>query len=210
MDLEKFIAQRPYLYHLTSKVNAANIITQKQLFSANQLITLSNNKVNDNVRREKRLEHYPLMVNGTKILLRDQRPISPIALGKCLTDGWVVGDFLNHLNDRVFMWPTLQRLGRHYKRYVNEEPVIFRFPTSEIIRINSHVKFCRLNSGATRANSYLGGKPPERGAKTFLPATEFTLPISAVAEVTFETQCDLPDFFSFGYHPEGPFNALTI
>lgn len=203
MDLERFIEQRPYLYHLTSKTNATNIIAQKLLFSANQLIALSG--TNEQIRRERRIGPFPLQVNGIEILLRDQRPISPVALPKCLTDGWNIGDFLNHLNDRVFMWPTVDRLWRHYNRYAHEEPVIFRFSTGAIFEANPHVKFCRLNSGATRANSHLGGKAPERGPGTFLTSTQFNLPIREVAEVTFEEQCRLAGYISFSSSPDSEF-----
>lgn len=210
MNIEKFILERPFVYHLTSKENFDNIIKHRRLFSANELINLSGNEMIKNVRREKRMEHLQLEVNGVKVMLRDQKPISPLALGKCLTDGWSVGDFLFHLNDRVFMWPTVERLWRHFNRYENEEPVIFRFATNEIFALNSHVKFCRLNSGATRANSHLGGKAPSRGLNTFLNADEFLLPVRSVAEVTFERKCDLPIEFSISYNPAGPFkNIIT-
>lgn len=209
MDLEQFIQQTPYLYHLTSQANADNIIRQKRLLSANELITLSGDDSIQNVKREKRPAHFPLTVDGVAISLRDQRPISAVALPKCLTDNWTVGDFLYHLNERVFMWPTLKRLWSHFGRYENEQPVIFRFPTRAVIEANPHVKFCRLNSGATRANSYLGGKAPERGANTFLPAAEFNLPAREVAEVTFERECILPNVFSYSDRPDGVFQEVV-
>lgn len=129
-------------------------------------------------------------------------------MAKCLTDGWNVGDFLYHLNDRVFMWPTLDRLWRHFNRYKSEKPVIFRFPTRELISLNPHVQFCRLNSGATRANSYLGGKPPERGANTFLSAEKFGLSVRDVAEVTFQKYCDVDVEFYHSSAPESSYKSV--
>lgn len=209
MDLEQFIQKTPYLYHLTSQANANNIIRQKRLLSANELISLSGDDSIQNIKREKRPAHFSLTVDGIEISLRDQQPISMVALPKCLTDNWTVGDFLNHLNDRVFMWPTLKRLWAHFNRYANEQPVIFRFPTRAVIEANPHVKFCRLNSGATRANSYLGGKAPERGPNTFLRAAQFNLPPRGVAEVTFEQQCLLPANFSYSDRPDGAFQEVV-
>ncbi|HEX3387037.1 MAG TPA: hypothetical protein VHS53_17675 [Mucilaginibacter sp.] len=209
MDLEQFIEKTPYLYHLTSQTNAVNIIAQRQLFSANELISLSGDNTIQNVKREKRTQHFPLTVNGVALSLRDQQPISLVALPKCLTDNWSVSDFLYHLNDRVFMWPPLGRLCSHFGRYESEHPVIFRFDTQSLMDVNPHVKFCRLNSGATRANSYLGGKPPERGPNTFQSAADFDLPVGKVAEVTFEGQCTITGSFSSGGHPDGPFHQVV-
>ncbi|MEI6265819.1 MAG: hypothetical protein WCP74_11990 [Sphingobacteriia bacterium] len=209
MNIEKFILERPFIYHLTSQDNFDNIIKHRSLLSANELISLSGIEKYKNVSREKRMDHLQLEVNGVKVMLRDQRPISPLALSKCLTDGWSVGDFLFHLNDRVFMWPTIERLWRHFNRYENEKPIIFRFETKEIFALNPHVKFCRLNSGATRANSYLGGKAPSRGSQTFLNAADFLLSVRDVAEVTFEKYCILPTEFSYSYNPAGPFKKIV-
>lgn len=209
MNIEKFIEQRPYLYHLTSKSNAKLIIEEKRLYSANELIRLSESETHLAIQRQKRNNHYNLKINGEIYSLRDQQPISEKALSKCLTDGWVVGDFLFHLNDRVFMWPTLDRLWRHFNRYEKEGPVIFRFPTLELIDRNPHVLFCRLNSGATRANSYLGGKPPARGSQTFLSANEFEYAVRDVAEVTFPHSCDINISFAYSTSPESIFKTVN-
>lgn len=209
MDLEKFIEKTPYLYHLTSQVNAHNIIYGRKLISANQLLERSGNAELLNVQRQKRKEHLSFEVDGVEVSLRDQQPISLVALPKCLTDGWNVGDFLYHLNERVFMWPNLKRLYAHYNRYQSENPVIFRFSTKDIIEANPHVKFCRLNSGATRANSYLGGKAPERGSKSFLPSEEFEFGISNVAEVTFEHECTIAGEIFTSDKPEGVYSKVN-
>lgn len=208
MDLQKFIIKNPYLYHLTSAQNADNIIATRKLISTNELISLSGDDALEVVKREKRKQHLELSVGGVRISIRDQQPISPVALPKCLTDGWKMGDFLYHLNDRVFMWPTQKRLWSHFKRYAEEKPVIFRFSTEAILTVNPHVKFSRLNSGATRANSHLGGKAPERGPNTFQSATDYNLGISSVAEVTFERQCVLTGPIAIGSVPDGPFKVI--
>lgn len=204
MDLERFIQQRPYLYHLTNVQNAESILADRKLYSANQIIYMSGD-ASDIINRQRRIGHQEVKVGVKSYFLRDQRPISQKALEKCLTDGWKMPDFLYHLNDRVFMWPTIDRLTRHYNRYAFENPVIFRFPTREIIESNPHVKFCRLNSGATRANSHLGGKPPERGKNSFLKAEDFLLSIREVAEVTFENECNFNISIARGLTPNGDF-----
>lgn len=205
MDIQKFIENRPYLYHLTSQANVDRIISQRKLYSTNALIDLSGNLHYQKIKRERRVNHQEIIVNNKSYFIRDQRPISELALSKCLTDNWSVADFIEHLNNRVFMWPTLDRLSRHFDRYINEKPVIFRFLTNEILNRNPHVKFCRLNSGATRANSYLGGKAPERGPNTFLNAQNYTLSIGSVAEVTFENECSIDCEIYAASRPNGKY-----
>jgi hypothetical protein len=205
MDIKQFIENRPYLYHLTSESNSKLIIAQRKIYSANELIRKSKDEKNLQIQRQKRYQHLELIIDGTSYFLRDQKPISEKALGKCLTNGWNVGDFLCHLNDRVFMWPTLERLWRHFNRYESEKPIIFRFPTKNVLELNTHAQFCRINSGATRANSYLDGKAPERGPNTFLIANKFNWSIRDVAEVTFPNYCDINIEFEYGYSPEGIF-----
>jgi hypothetical protein len=209
MDINKFIKERPYLYHLTSRENASKIIEQRRIYSANMLIDLSDEIEYEKIKRQRRIGHQEIKINGAAYFLRDQRPISELALSKCLTHQWCVSDFLEHLNDRVFMWPTINRLKRHFDRYEEEKPVIFRFPTKEIVESNSHVKFCRLNSGATRANSYLGGRAPERGPNTFLLAEDYHLSIGSVAEVTFEGECFIHCNFYTSEHPDGDYNLIN-
>jgi hypothetical protein len=191
MDIEKFINDRPFLYHLTCQENAENIIATRQLVSANELIRLSGIPEYEPLRRQRRPEHQQIMVDG-----------------KCLTDGWDVGDFLNHLNDRVFMWPTTKRLQAHFDRYEPEKPVILRFSTRDVLSSNRDVKFCRLNSGATRSSAKYHGAPPDRGSQTFLPADLFAWPIGAVAEVTFEKVCHVQSPFEYGQTPDGPFRKV--
>lgn len=208
MEIEKFIQDRPYLYHLTSKENALKIINQKRLYSTNRLIDLSGNPDYKKIKRERRIGHKEIIIDNKSYFLRDQRPISELALSKCLTHNWKVADFLEHLNDRVFMWPTLERLWRHYNRYAGENPVIFRFLSNEILELNPHARFCRLNSGATRANSYLGGKAPDRGPDTFLLATNYNLSVRSIAEVTFEAQCNINCKIYTASAPNGNFRLI--
>ncbi|WP_129020680.1 DUF7002 family protein [Edaphocola flava] len=208
MELKKFINDRSFLYHLTNEQNASNILKEGKIYSANTIIDMSNDKTYNLHKRSRRTGHVQIVSKKGIISLRDQRPISEKALAKCLTNDWSVGDFLYHLNDRVFMWPTLERLWRHFKRYEHEKPTIFRFSTSEIISANPHVKFCRLNSGATRANSHLGGKPPARGIDTFLSADHFKQSVREVAEVTFEGCCIINGPIWIGERPDSVFKQV--
>ncbi len=210
MEQDKFIEKRPFLFHLTDQRNLPLIIKYGRLFSTNVLIDRSRNEEYNFLKRAKRKSHFQLDIDGEIFSIRDQQPISEIALKKCLTNNWECADFYECLNNRVFMWPNLDRLWRHYNRYVNENPVILRFETNLLLDINSNAKYCRLNSGATRANSYLGGRPPERGIDTFKLAGDFTYSIGSVAEVTFENECILPGRFYRSNSPDGDWDLMEI
>jgi hypothetical protein len=210
MELNKFIEKRPFLFHLTDKKNLQLIVKYGKLFSTNSLIDKANKEEYLPIKRIKRPTHFELDINGEIYSIRDQQPISEKALRKCLTHNWECADFYESLNSRVFMWPTLDRLWRHFNRYVSENPIILRFETNSLLEINQNAKFCRLNSGATRANSYLGGKPPERGMNTFQLAVNYTNSISSVAEVTFENECILPRTFCCSNFPDGTWEVLKI
>jgi hypothetical protein len=191
MDINKFIQLRPYLYHLTDKNNLCLILKKRKLLSTKSLIELSGNDTYNVFNLERREGHAQIKINNTIVSIRDQKPISETNLSKCLTNGWTCSDFYDYLNSRVFMWPTIKRLESHYNTYSDENPIILRFSTSEIIELNPHVKFCRLNSGATRSHPKYKGAPPQRGENTFLSANDYGFPAAGVAEATFEQFCNL-------------------
>lgn len=191
MDIKEFQKKRPCLYHLTSNKNLTNISSGKLLFSTKQIVKLT--KTSDEILRKKRTNHITIGDGETTFDIRDQRPISEKLLRGCLLDGMTLEEYYELLNERVFWWPTLDRLSRHFNKYAFEKPKIICVKTSELFEVNpDNVEFSRLNSGALRANSYLNGKAPDRGRSTFVAADKFEYGIGGVAEVTFLNQCKLP------------------
>lgn len=205
IDLKALPLKRPYLYHLTHRVNLPKIVSTRTLFSASELFRQSG--CEDHVRIRRR-EHVLIEIDGHSIHIRDQRPISEKALPKCLEKGLRVPDYYELLNQRVFLWATVERLNRHYQRYATERPVLLRFLTEDIVRLNPHIEFSRLNSGATRANSHLGGIAPRRGRGTFQGPGAFDYGISSIVEVTFPFRCVLPEKFELSHTPEGPWKLI--
>jgi hypothetical protein len=204
IDLAGFAQTNPFLFHLTAMNNVPSIISSRTLFSTKRIVF--DNGVEDATAfvRRRRPVHVVISRNGTEYHIRDQRPVSTKALLKCLIGGITVEDYFELLNERVFLWPTVKRLTRHYDRYKNEKPAILRFVTSELLGLNPHAEFSRLNSGATRANSYLGGIAPPRGRTTFCSLQDFPETASAVAEVTFVSACRLPKNVTIAKSPAGP------
>lgn len=209
LDLDLLAQNRPFLYHLTARMNVASIINSRCLFSASLLLEHSDEPEPKSFLRARRPQHVIIKIKGESIQIRDQRPLSEKALSKCLDPDSKPADYYELLNNRVFLWPTIQRLQRHYQRYKDEKPVLFRFSTHQILSLNPRVEFSRLNSGATRANSYLGGVPPRRGRGTFCVAQKFAYTVSAVAEVTIPQQCLLPMTFESSNSPDGPWSAVS-
>lgn len=210
MNINKFIKLRPYLYHLTDRENLDNILSLKRLLSTTTIISKSDILDKDGFLTSKRATHTEIYINATKYKIRDQRPISILALGKCVDGGWSASDFIASLNKRVFFWPTITRLNTHYQRYRSEDPIIIRMRTEKLFEINKNPRFCRLNSGATRANSHLGGIAPARGPNTFLTAEYYSLTPGSVVEVTFEDFCDLPESLHLGNTPYGPWEKRIL
>lgn len=203
MNKKDFIAKMPYLYHLTDPRNLICIKNEGTLYSTVEIIKVADIHGGNEFLKQRRPEHRIVDFNKYKIHLRDQRPLNR-ALEKCLTHNWKPEQFIFHLNSRVFMWPTIKRLRIHYGRYANENPIILRFSTKEILELNHHAEITHINSGATRPSGALGGKAASRGKNTFKKFEVFDMTISKVAEVTFPAQCILPKVFQSGTSPEGP------
>lgn len=213
MDITKFIRLRPFLYHLTDRRNLQNLLDNGGiLYSTTELVkksSLSTTRKSELIR-ERRPIHEEISVNGFSVYIRDQRPISIQNLKKCIPKEWIVGDYIQHLNKRVFFWPSVSRLTRHYNRYAHEKPVIIKVDTSLLLQLNPHSEFCRLNSGATRSSSHHDGGPPPRGGDTFLSATDYPSNQGSVAEVTFAKICHLPENILIGNTPNGQWEPFSF
>lgn len=203
MELIDFIKRNQYLYHLTDTNNISNILETGQIISTERIVAASDlpNKVD--FLSSKRNSHFIIQANGFDYRVRDQQPISIKVLSRSLTHDWTPDQFIYLLNNRVFFWPNLNRLTRHYNKYANENPQIIRVRTDEVFDLNPNIEFCRLNSGATRCNSSWNGNAPERGPETFLTANNYLLPINTVAEVTFPELCILPNEIQIANNPNG-------
>jgi len=210
VNINDFVQKRPFLYHLTDHRNYEIIKESRVIYSTRDLVYMSEIDDKESFLRSRRPYHTQIQVEDNTIYIRDQRPISEKALSKCLTNGWKCVDYIYHLNRRVFFWPTKERLIRHFNRYKGENPIIIRVSTKDLFGLNPHSEFCRLNSGATRPNSYLGGIPPLRGLETFRQAEDYGFTVSSVAEVTFQNNCTIPDQISISNNPLENWTDVTF
>ena len=209
MNIQEFCKERPYLYHLTDRQNLPLILDSRTLLSTTDIAQMALSKEDaKDFLRSKRNNHLTLSVNGINYKIRDQNPILLKVLERSLTNGMRAGEFIELLNKRVFWWPTVDRLTRHFNRYVNERPIILRVSTVDMLELNKNVELCHLNSGATRCHPAYGGNAPTRGEESFLAPKHYDRNISSVAEVTFVRRCKLPEIAWISSNPSGTWRQV--
>lgn len=211
MELKQFIKIRPHIYHLTDKRNLDSILSTGKLLSTKKLVAASDLTSKKEFLTTRRKDHEVITAGGVQYYIRDQRPLSLKILEGCLDKGVSKEDFISYLNSKVFMWGKMAGLESHYARYIaqDENPIILRFNTEEVFTLNKGPRFTRLNSGAPRSSSYLGGKGSPRGLNTFESAADYSASAGTVNEVVFDEQCILPETIFLGYRPQGPFKNVT-
>jgi len=207
---QSFTSRNPFLYHLTAQGNIKQILCERTLLSTSSIASEVFQSLEERRTfvRDRRPTHVILCTPNRRYTIRDQRPVSMKVLARSLTPGWTAGDFIKLLNGRVFFWPTIERLKRHYDRYASESPVIIRVESEELLDLNPHVELACLNTGATRCHPKYGGNAPTRGAGTFQPPNQIQFELRSIAEVTFPSSCVLPRKFWIGTSPEGPWQSV--
>jgi hypothetical protein len=207
LQLDKFIALRPYLYHLTDPNNLQFLIERNAIVPASILMDLAGSL---HLLRQKRSDAAVLSIDGYDIHIRDQGPLYAGKAG--FAEGFSFADFVESLNCRVFFWPgtvcgPIAYGIRHFERYQNESPTILRVSTVSLLQANPAAvpHFCKYNSGSPRPS---GGIKSPRGLDTFLPAEQFPWTPGKVVEVTFDCELALPPDIEFGPAPEGPWQRL--
>jgi hypothetical protein len=105
-----------------------------------------------------------------RAVVRDQRPLRPDLLARCLTDGMTPADWYRTLNAHVFFWVDEPHLGtllnaRAYREFPQTVLVV---DTARLL--NRHLADVRLSS--INSGSILRGGAP-RGTGTFLPVPDY-------------------------------------
>lgn len=191
IDIDRFTRARPFLYHLTARMNLERIRSLAALQPAADVLR---NAAAEMHVRSRRTESTVVRVNECRIHVRDQRPLHGGNIA--FVGGWQMQDLVGYLNEHVFFWPGT-RAGpishglRHFKRYQSEDNVVLVVRTADLIRTvgNPPVPFCRYNSGSPR---WSGGRPSPRGPQTFQSPDSFDGTPSDVVEVVFRGSVKLP------------------
>lgn len=183
---------RPFVYHLTALANIDSIRRRRVLFSAKHFLEQGGEA--DYMQRPRRGPRL-IRVGSEVIHLRDQNPLHAgnVALGLDMT----FPIFVEMLNSKVFFWPgsaasPIDYGVRHFARYVDDEVVVLRIPSKDLILSNPLVEpqVCSYNSGSPRCS---GGKKSPRGWNTFVPFSRSIMRPSQVVELVYADKANLPN-----------------
>jgi len=147
----------PLLFHLAETANLRSI-EQLGLLSASDLIERAGLPT---VWHERHRPHRLVLPNG--VVLRDQKPMPPTALKRCLR-GMTPEEWHRLLNSKVFLWIDRERLNRQRDACGRFPQILYVVKTEKLLeRYASSVALTPINSGNARR------RPAVRGAKTFVP-----------------------------------------
>ena len=103
------------------------------------------------------------LADGTQI--RDQTPMPPEALARCLV-GLTPAEWYALINARVFFWLDPARLNRHLRACAPRSQVVLTMDAQQLIAAYvDRIALTPINTGNARR------QPAKRGAATFIPYT---------------------------------------
>src|SRR5260370_5204025 len=150
------------IYHMTDASNWTSI-QQHGLLSTSRLLNLAGVDGDERYELERRQRlRARRLPNGA--LIRDQLPMSPMALSVCMASGLVAEDWYLELNSRVFFWLDPRRLNRHRKACDSSPQIVLTVDAHRLL--SSHLRQTALtpfNTGNARR------RPARRGRETFVP-----------------------------------------
>jgi hypothetical protein len=151
----------PFVYHLAEAENWPSI-QRHGLLSTRAL--LDHFGVRGSSRAPIEQEHRPSrMILPTGLIIRDQKPIPPAALNRCLL-GVTACQWYELLNSKVFFWFDPARLNRQRRACSGFPQVVLTVARDRLLnRYAAQTALTPINTGNARRNAAL------RGAATFVP-----------------------------------------
>lgn len=149
------------LYHMADAVNWLSI-QRHGLLSTSALLKLAgmSEERREQIERFQRLEQI-VLTDG--MVIRDQKPVAPLALERCLR-GVTPCEWYSLLNARVFFWLDIERLNRMRKANGRSAQVVLALDTRQLLAdYAEHVELTPINTGNARRKAAL------RGRQTFVP-----------------------------------------
>jgi hypothetical protein len=168
MTPAELAAEAPRLFHVTPP-GAGESIRVQGLRCTKSLVHSStlDAQRREALLSERRASEVPLpLTDGRTVRLNDQLPLGLKALQACLDDGWSAADWIAHLNQHVFFWPSEERLLSLLNARMNREREreVLVFDTLSLVSAHAvRTHLSPINSGATMR------KAARRGAATFTP-----------------------------------------
>jgi hypothetical protein len=149
------------VFHMVDQANWQSV-AQRGLLSASMLI----DELPDIEQRAdlKRRFRPSTLVLQTGCRLRDQRPMPPACLARCLDQPLQPADWYALVNDRVFFWASAERLQRHHAACLDRAQVILAIDTEQLMAQHAdEAEVTAFNTGNARR------LPAKRGNRSFVP-----------------------------------------
>jgi hypothetical protein len=93
MDRDRFIAMRPFLYHITDARNLPQILNDRMLYSTEYLVEQSDMEDKAEFLETQRIGHKTVTMGGIERQIRDQDPLNRNITMKNMQGGWTFGRF---------------------------------------------------------------------------------------------------------------------
>lgn len=151
----------PFVYHLAEAENWPSI-QRNGLHSTRALLERAG--IDGSIRASVEREHRPKRtILSTGLVIRDQKPMPPAALQRCLV-GLTVTQWYQLLNSKVFFWFDIERLNRQWRACSSFPQVVLKVATDRLLdRYAAQAALTPINTGNARR------KPALRSAATFVP-----------------------------------------
>lgn len=152
MTIDEFVAKYPELYHMAER-NSWPSIQKHGLLSVTALLDLfkydgaKRDAIESQWRPNKLTIGHP---ESGRVVIRDQKPMPPDALGPCLVGGTTSTQWYRLLNGKTFFWVGTNRLHRMLtaKAYINEPQWVITVRTRALLERYIHnVTLTGFNTG---------------------------------------------------------------
>lgn len=198
MNVQRFIDEYPVLYHMAEDGSWATI-AKIGLLSTTALMDHCKTDMEIRQRIEacwrSNLEIIQCGELG-EIKIRDQIPMSPHELEKCLIKPMKPSDWYKLINKKVFFWAQMEDLERliSAKYYKNKPHIVIKIKTSALVdKYFEQLKLSKINSGSAYYDFRRFDRAPLRDENTFQPIGNYNE--SWVKEVTVDY--GIPDIREF-------------
>jgi hypothetical protein len=170
MTTEEFVFHYPLLYHM-AEADTWQSIRTLGLLSTSALLDLCGSVAEERRRIESQHRSKPTPLacgEHGAIMIRDQKPMSDVALRKCLTNGMTPAEWYATLNRKVFFWVTEKRLNKMLGAYRGHEHIVIVLDSRKLLnRPALSVTLSPINSGSARR------KAAPRGSETFCSLQDY-------------------------------------
>lgn len=149
------------IYHLADAANWPSI-ERHGLLSTHALLDLAG-VWGDERRRFEHEQRTMQMELPNGVIIRDQKPLPPQALERCLRD-MSPTEWYTLLNAQVFFWLDSERLNRMRRASWQRAQVVLMIDSERLVaRYAEHIALSPINTGNARR------QPAMRGRQTFVP-----------------------------------------